>query len=68
MDVKHTLEKQSLSKTMTEELIISKIYNTIVDTAIHIEKERRQIAFWEAVSKQTDIIKYLIIILNLEMQ
>jgi hypothetical protein len=56
MDVKHTSEKQSLSKMMTEELIISKTYNSSVDRATYREKERHQIAFFEALPKQTDII------------
>lgn len=33
MSVKNTAEKQSPTKTMTEQLIISKIYKTIVDRA-----------------------------------
>ena len=64
MDVKHTSEKQSLSKTMTEELIMSKTYNSFVDSATYREQasERERKAsncvffLFEALPKQTDII------------
>ena len=66
MDVKHTSEKQSLSKTMTEKLIMSKTYNSFVDTATMRERERHQIAFFsssscEALQKQTVRMKIIII-------
>ncbi len=61
MDVKHTSEKQSLSKTMTEELIISKTYNSFVDSVTYRERKKgiklRGLFFLlEALPKQTNII------------